>query len=131
MQHARPPLRVASVVATVVVALSFGIGGIAHIVGVTHAAIARGGLFDARHALLLVVGWTLVAPAVGFGASALAMWRGRAWAYGAALALAAFLLVEMVIVGSSLGTRSQTLPAYAAALGYLALVALSGRRDRA
>jgi hypothetical protein len=103
-------------------------GGIAHVVGVTRSALARDGLFDARHVTLLVIGWSLLAPAAGLVAAGAGMARRRAWAYPTALALGAFLLVELVLLGSTLGTPAQALPAYAAALACLALWAVAWRR---
>lgn len=102
--------------------------GVAHAVGVTRVAAASGALFGARHVVLLVVGWSLIAPAAGLVAAGVAMWRGRAWAYPMALALGAFLLVEFVLLGSTLGTPEQSLPAYAVAVACLALWAAAWRR---
>lgn len=116
--------------ATLVVGLANLAGGLAHVVGVTRTAMLRGGLFDTRHTVLLAVGWSLVGPALAMLAAVRPMGHGKRWAYPLAMLPASFLLVELVLLGSSLGTPGQYLPAWAAAVGYLALVGHAWRRER-
>lgn len=57
--------------------------------------------------------------------------RGRTWALPTVLAIGSFLFEEILIVGGALGTREQTVPAFAAPALYLPLWAAAWRRERA
>lgn len=122
-------LRGWTALASLVVGLVHVAAGVAHDVGVTAVAMRRDGLFDTRHTVLLTVGWTLLAPGIGFLAAAPAIRRGRAWGYAVALVAASFLLVEFVLLGGALGTLAQDIPAWAGAVGFIILVAVAWRRE--
>lgn len=121
-------LRAWTALASLAVGLVNGGAGVAHAVGVTNAALARDGLFDARHTTLLVIAWTLLAPAAALLAGAYGMWRGRAWGYAASFVAGFFLLVEFALLGGALGTPAQTAPALAGAVAFLVLVGVAWKR---